>query len=313
MSLRKEALRAAAQRGPFVRVLVAAVKGSAPREPGAEMLVWPDHVEGTIGGGTLEFEAIARARARRAPKLERFALGPDMGQCCGGAVTLAFEPFTAQILEEIVGEVFARPISGPAERPLAVHRALAEARRAGTAPPLLVEGWLIEPLAAPPEELWVWGAGHVGRAIVNVIAPLEDWAIRWADTDAARFPDTLLPGVTRLVAANPADLVSLAPPAARHLILTFSHALDFELCHRLLGRGFSACGLIGSQTKWSRFQRRLAELGHSPAQISRIACPIGDPSLGKAPQAIAISVAAALLRERIARAGTAATEKGCTG
>ncbi|MFD2173746.1 xanthine dehydrogenase accessory protein XdhC [Rhodobacter lacus] len=312
MSLRREALLAAAARGPFVRVLVAEVKGSAPREPGAEMLVWPDHVEGTIGGGALEFEAIARARSCQGARLERFALGPDMGQCCGGAVSLAFEPMDAQSLAHIEGTVFARPLGAPSEMPLAVTRARAEARRAGTQPPLLCAGWLVETLAPDPEQLWVWGAGHVGRAIVNVIAPLPDWAIRWADTDAARFPDTLPQGVTRLIAENPADLVSLAPPSARHLILTFSHALDFELCHRLLGRGFSACGLIGSQTKWSRFQRRLTELGHSPAQISRIACPIGDPSLGKAPQAIAISVAAALLRERIERAGTAATKEGCT-
>ncbi|SOB89736.1 molybdenum cofactor sulfurylase [Rhodobacter sp. JA431] len=312
MSLRLDLLTEATTHGPFVRVLVIEVKGSAPREPGAEMLVWADHTQGTIGGGTLEYEAIARARGLRAPKVERFALGPDMGQCCGGAVTLAFEPVNAETLAKIDGPAFARPFGGPPDMPLAIRKALAEARRGALTAPVLREGWLIEPIAPPPDPLWIWGAGHVGRALVTVLSPLPDWAISWADTGAERFPETLPPNVTPLIAENPADLVSLAPPQARHLIVTFSHALDLELCHRILGRGFAGCGLIGSQTKWSRFQRRLTELGHSSAQISRIACPIGDPLLGKAPQAIAISVAAALLRERNIRAGTAAKE-GCTG
>ena len=87
-----------------------------------------------------------------------------------------------------------------------------------------------------------------------------------------------------------------APQDAEHLILTFSHALALDLCHRLLMHGFRACGLIGSASKWARFRSRLAGLGHAPAQIARIRCPIGDPALGKHPQAIAISVAADLLR-----------------
>ncbi|HEY0274759.1 MAG TPA: XdhC family protein, partial [Paenirhodobacter sp.] len=96
----------------------------------------------------------------------------------------------------------------------------------------------------------------------------------------------------------------LAPADARHLILTFSHALDLDLCHRLLRHGFSRCGLIGSASKWARFRSRLSALGHSDAQILRIACPIGDPTLGKHPQAIAVGVAAALLRDLTAASGT---------
>jgi xanthine dehydrogenase accessory factor len=97
---------------------------------------------------------------------------------------------------------------------------------------------------------------------------------------------------------DPGLAVALAPKDAEHLILTYSHALDLDLCHRLLTHGFSACGLIGSATKWARFRSRLAALGHSAPAIDRIDCPIGNPSLGKHPQAIAIGVASAFLSRR---------------
>jgi xanthine dehydrogenase accessory factor len=312
MSLNPQKLAQAASRGPFVRVLVAEVRGSTPREAGAEMLVWPDRTEGTIGGGQLEFEAIARARACTAPRLERIALGPAMGQCCGGAVTLAYEPLNTQKVTDISGDYHARPMGDPTA-PLALRRALARARDRGEAPPLLIGDWLVEPVAPPALPLWIWGAGHVGRAIVATLSPLPGLALSWADTGTDRFPD-IPAGVTPLIAENPADLVTLAPPDAHHLILTYSHALDLELCHRLLGHGFGACGLIGSASKWGRFRNRLRDLGHADAQISRIACPIGDPTLGKHPQAIAISVAAALLKETSAtRAEKAHNQEGRAG
>jgi len=314
MSLNPEELARAAARGPFVRVVVAEVKGSTPREPGAAMLVWPDHVEGTIGGGTLEFEAISRARTTRAPHIQRIALGPAMGQCCGGAVILGYEPLDAATVATFEPGWHARALGPDAEPPLAVRRALGRARDRGETPPMLIDGWLIEEVAPTPQEIWIWGAGHVGRALVNVLAPLPGLRLRWADTGTDRFPEDIPQGVETLIAENPADLVPLAPTSARHLVLTYSHALDLELCHRLLSHGFSALGLIGSATKWARFRTRLSALGHSSAQISRIACPIGDPTLGKAPQSIAISVAAALLKESsAARAGTAETTRGCAG
>ncbi|TKD18026.1 xanthine dehydrogenase accessory protein XdhC [Rhodobacter capsulatus] len=312
MSLHLQALAQAAAKGPFVRVLVVETRGSTPREVGAEMLVWHDHTQGTIGGGTLEAEATAIARGLRAPALRRFPLGPALGQCCGGAVTLAFEPLDAESLARITGPIHARPLTG-SEMPLSVQRALSRARNSGEAPPRLLDGWLIEPLAPPAQELWIWGAGHVGRALVATLAPLPHWSIRWADFDRSRFPATIPEAVTPVIAENPADLVPLAAASAHHLILTYSHALDLELCHRVLRHGFAACGVIGSATKWSRFQHRLRDLGHDHAQISRIACPIGDPALGKEPQAIAISVAAALLRERVSRALLAVNTEGQTG
>jgi len=136
-----------------------------------------------------------------------------------------------------------------------------------------------------------------------VMAPLPDWSITWIDVAADRFPDTCPDGVTILPAADPARLVAHAPAEAHHLIVTYSHELDLALCHALLSHDFAAAGLIGSATKWARFRSRLRDLGHAPAQISRIACPIGDPSLGKHPQAIAVGVAAALMSRNIA--GTA--------
>ncbi|MDP3339069.1 xanthine dehydrogenase accessory protein XdhC [Frigidibacter sp.] len=303
MSFDVQALAAAVERlGPLVRVLVAGAAGSVPREAGAEMLVGAAAQEGTIGGGTLEWRATLRARellaGGAAGAVSRVPLGPALGQCCGGAVTLAFERLDAARLAELgAGPLVARALDGSA-MPLAVTRLLARARGQGALPrlPLLEGGWLVERAAQPARALWIWGAGHVGRALVSVLAPLPDLAITWVDTGAERFPEVIPAGVTQLVAANPADLVAHAPGDAEHLILTFSHQLDLELCHRLLGHGFGAAGLIGSASKRARFHSRLRGLGHADAQILRIACPIGDPALGKHPQAIAVGVAAALLK-----------------
>lgn len=293
-----DALRAAlAAQGRVARVVIAAVEGSSPREVGAAMLVWEGGQSGTIGGGALEFAAAARALAgagRAVERLvERVALGPSLGQCCGGAVTLWTEVYEA--VPQAEAGVVAR---GPGEMPLAVARVLAAARGQGVVPvPGLVAGWLVEPVAAPLRQVWVWGAGHVGRALVSVLAPLPGISVTWVDVAADRFPDAVPEGVTVVPVADPCALVAHAPEAAEHLIVTYSHALDLELCHRLLSRGFGGCGLIGSATKWARFRGRLGALGHSAGAIARIACPIGDPGLGKHPQAIAVGVVAGMLRQ----------------
>lgn len=237
-----------------IRVTIARSQGSAPRDAGTAMLVFANRIEGTIGGGALEWDAMAHARAMLAEGRQRderrVPLGPALGQCCGGAVTLLFE--AADTLPEMAGD-----------------------------------------------PLWIWGAGHVGRALVAVLSPLPEVSITWIDTEQGRFPDTVAPAVRPIVAADPPRLMPHAPAQAHHLILTYSHEIDLALCHAALSHGFAGCGLIGSATKWARFQTRLCDLGHPPAQISRIACPIGDPSLGKHPQAIAVGVAARLLSERL--------------
>ncbi len=299
---------AIAAHGVAVRVVICSHQGSSPREAGAAMLVWADtKIEGgqsgTIGGGALEFEAAAKARAMIAggnTRIERIALGPNLGQCCGGAVTLAYERLDAAALDSVpTTGLHIRPVAAdaPADMPLAIHRALKIARGEGTVGTRFVQGWLTEPVAPPKRPIWVWGAGHVGRAIVATMAPLPDLSITWIDTDRARFPAICPAGVTMQIASDPATLVANAPANAEHLILTFSHALDLELCHRILGHGFASCGLIGSASKWVRFRNRLQGLGHTPAQVTQIQCPIGDPSLGKHPHAIAISVASAVLSQ----------------
>ena len=293
-------LRAAvAAQGRVARVVIAAFDGSSPREVGAAMLVWADGQSGTVGGGALEWQAVCRARdllAVGGTRLDREALGPKLGQCCGGAVTLLTEVFTADAVAALDDQVIARAVDGR-EMPLGVKRLLAAQRGQGVLPPVqMVQGWFIEPVARPMRHLWIWGAGHVGRALVAVLAPLPGVAITWVDVGPERFPETLPDTVRALPVADPALAVALAPEDAEHLVLTYSHALDLELCHRLLSHGFARAGLIGSATKWARFRSRLAALGHGSDAIARIDCPIGDPGLGKHPQAIAIGVAAALLR-----------------
>jgi xanthine dehydrogenase accessory factor len=229
-------------------------------------------------------------------------LGPALGQCCGGAVMLLTEAWDAAALRgaeaAAAGDgVFARPVApGAGARPLAVRRAAALAASGGDPAPVLEAGWFAEAAARPTRDVWLWGAGHVGRALAEVLAPLPGLALSWVDTGPERFPEETPAGVTVLPAAHPPDLVAHAPRDAEHLIMTHSHALDLELCHRLLSRGFARCGLIGSATKRVRFRKRLEQLGHRPAAISRIDCPIGAPELGKHPQAIAVGVAGDLLR-----------------
>lgn len=302
MSLDPDALRAAiAAHGPVARVVVADIKGSVPREVGASMLVWAEGQSGTIGGGALEYEAAARARESWRDRLDPVPLGPGLGQCCGGAVTLLTEIYDADRLDALTGPLHARALPGKeGEPPLTLRRILAEARGQGQIPRLqMIDGWVVEAISPPCRSVWIYGAGHVGRALVHTLSPLPDLAITWVDTGPERFPDRIPETVTCLPAAEPVVAARRAPPETTHLILTYSHALDLALCHGLLHQRCAGIGLIGSQTKWARFRSRLAQLGHAPAQISRITCPIGDPSLGKHPQAIAVGVAASLLSEQM--------------
>ena len=284
------------QHGRVARVVIASHDGSAPRETGASMLVWASGQSGTIGGGALEHQATLAARVQtQACTLARIPLGPALGQCCGGAVTLVTEVFTASTLPQ--GPIVARSVDG-SPMPLAVQRLMAQARGQGAQPVTqLLQGWLVEPVLTPKRQLWLWGAGHVGRAIAAVMAPLPDVSITWVDVALDRFPDAIPMGVTALPAPDLAQAMALAPRDAEHLILTFSHLLDLDICHSALIHGFLRCGLIGSATKWVRFQKRLTELGHNPIEIAKITCPIGQPALGKHPQAIALGVAAEFLHQ----------------
>lgn len=310
MSMDIAELRAAlARHGSVTRVVIVAADGSTPREVGASMLVWRNGQSGTIGGGTLEYQAAEWARSSGA-YLRRVPLGPSIGQCCGGAVTLLAESY-ADISTLPEDGYLLRRVEGDAETPLAMRRAISAFRNSGKpVAEMFSQGWFLEPVEADARPLWIYGAGHVGRAMLSILAPLPQFAITWVDTGPDRFPEDMPSGVTQLVSSNPADSVGYAPPEAEHLILTYSHAFDLEICHRLLGHGFSWAGLIGSETKWARFRSRLRALGHTDAQISRINCPIGDKSLGKHPQAIAIGVASRLLSRETAKNSKAMGDMG---
>jgi len=295
-----------AEHGKVARIVVSATNGSTPRDPGTAMLVWQDDQSGTIGGGTLEFQAVKTARDYLGTKndwqrhLTRVPLGPALGQCCGGAVTLLTEVFgrtECQVIDKLSknSDVFVREVisgSAPNNTQHSERDAQIDAMVTG-----IENGLMREIFVTDKQPLWIYGAGHVGRALVNILPDLG-YDITWVDTDETRFPARLPDGVAPFVSTNPAAAVAYAPSKAAHLVMTYSHAYDLEICHQILAHSFTRAGLIGSATKWARFQKRLRNLGHTDAQISRITCPIGLPELGKSPQAIAVGVAAALLKHK---------------
>jgi xanthine dehydrogenase accessory factor len=159
----------------------------------------------------------------------------------------------------------------------------------------------IEPVRSPAKPLYIYGAGHVGRAIVRALADIP-FAVHLVDVDADRFPPHIPDGVHRIIASDHAAIAAAAPKGAYHLVLTYSHALDLAICHALLANPhFGFLGLIGSASKRARFIKRLREGGVTQAAIDRLTCPIGIGNLrGKEPATIAISVAAQLI-ERLER------------
>ncbi|MCG8694872.1 MAG: xanthine dehydrogenase accessory protein XdhC [Minwuiales bacterium] len=248
-----------------VVVTVDATRGSTPREPGARMIVTADSLFGTVGGGNLEYRATEIARrmfgeAKADTVLHDFPLGPSLGQCCGGHATLSFEPFV-----------------GVESEP----------------------SWIGEFRRSQPPEMTVYlfGAGHVGRALVNVLAGLP-CRICWIDPRAGQFPDDLPDNAAIDVSAAPERDVDDAPAGAFFLVMTHSHQLDLQISERILRRGdFAYFGLIGSATKRKRFEARLMRKGIAPAMLRRMTCPIGvDGISGKHPAKIAVAVAAEILQ-----------------
>jgi len=306
-----------------VLVTVAASKGSAPREPGAKMLVREHDFDGTIGGGHLEHRALELARsmlqAGQARRFERFALGPSLGQCCGGVAWLAFERADAShmaLLRARRNHDTWRLIALDGEPEWALFDA-SGARLAGTpdapdAPyspysPVVdratrvieAEGgrrWLFDPIVAPRAHLMLFGAGHVGAAIVRALAELP-CRVTWVDEREALFPPQVPANVTVEATDTPEALVEQAAPGTSFLVMTHSHALDLRLCHAILSRRAGDWfGLIGSSTKRSQFEARLRQRGVTDARIADMVCPIGLPGIGgKAPAVIAASCAAQLL------------------
>ena len=252
---------------PAVLVTVDGTQGSAPREAGAWMAVFADAVVGTVGGGHLEFDAIAQARQMTGTsevaggaQVRRYPLGPSLGQCCGGVVTLRFEPVAA--------------VDAPALR---------------------------ERLNAVLSPVALFGGGHVGKALVRLLGTLP-FAVHWIDSRDEIFPADVPPTV-RCEHSDPvqAAVADLAP-GSQVMIMSFSHAEDLDIVAACLKRqrdrgDLSSIGLIGSKSKWAAFRHRLEARGFSDADLARVTCPIGVPGIvGKEPDVIAVAVAAQLLQ-----------------
>ncbi len=155
---------------------------------------------------------------------------------------------------------------------------------------------LFEVLQPDAFAIYLFGAGHVGQAIVNVLSQLP-CRIFWIDSRADQFPDTLPDNVQCVISDQPDSEIDAAASGSFVLIMTHSHALDEIICQRALQRGDLAyCGLIGSESKRRNFVRRFEARGMPAQSIARLTCPIGIPGLpGKHPGEIAISVSAELL------------------
>jgi len=290
--------------GKIARVLILKTFGSAPRDEGTTMLIWDSGQFGTIGGGELEYQVTRLAKKiiidNKGSRIKKFSLGPDMGQCCGGAVELLIEILDETKVKFISVDdgFFARPVFKD-EKSLNVQ-ALIKSYRNKSVPikTSFKDGWLFEPVTKEKELVWIYGAGHVGTAIANILSKLSQFSVTCIDTSQDRYPDNFPKTVEKLITKNPGHIVQYAPSETHHLILTYSHALDLEICHQLLQHNFATAGLIGSKTKWARFKKRLNELNYTFEQINRIICPIGEPSFGKSPYEIAIGVASMLLEKK---------------
>lgn len=307
-----------------VLVTVASVEGSAPREPGAKMLITADVQHDTIGGGHMEMRACSIAREMLAGadqyRLERFALGPSLGQCCGGVVHLVFER-----IDPVLRAYYSRLAACYADRQdswrvLALDASLPPALvdhagqcLAGDLPSWLSDfdctlpcrvvmdnqgrRWLVDPFRARRPQLVLFGAGHVGAALVRTLAELPCDVI-WVDEREDMFPD-ILPANVRIEATDiPESVVDEVPAGSSYLVLTHSHALDQRLAEAILRRPDAGWfGLIGSKTKRMQFEHRLRERGIAQARLARMVCPIGIAGItGKAPAVIAASVCAQLLQ-----------------
>lgn len=305
--------------GTCAMVSVLALEGSGPRETGARMVVAPDgSFHGTIGGGTLEFEAIALARECACSgddrlELRTFSLGPDLGQCCGGRVTLAVESFSSARQEE-VERIAAAALSDR----ITTRTRIAADGTVGPREILPVEGadgpaldlsgsLLFERFDMPVTSLLLFGAGHVGRALVLALAPLP-FRVSWIDSRADAFPGRAPRNVVCIHHPDPPSALSagtghdslLPPGGSEVLIMTHDHAVDLAIADAALHQArLHGVGMIGSRTKAARMRSRLRAAGHGEDALARFRCPIGVTGItSKEPAAIALAVASELMIRR---------------
>lgn len=247
-----------AAHGKVAVAVVAEAKGSAPRDAGTLMAILPDQVVGTVGGGTVEHRVIQLARTMLAkggaPVSHSFPLGPDLDQCCGGHMRIE------------IG--LANPVGN-----------------------LIWPGGPAFPMLPTRRPVILYGAGHVGQAVLHALSPLP-----FHVTMVDQRPDAVPTNDHHLVTPLPEAVAEAATGDTFHLVFTHSHAIDLEIVSMVLSSTFGFCGLIGSATKRAVFERRLAERGVAPETIAKLTCPIGLPLLkDKRPEVIAASVAAQML------------------
>ncbi len=234
----------------YVIVTVLEVRGSSPREEGAKMIVTEDQSYLSIGGGNLEYQAIALSRelileAGLVSKIEDFPLGPKVGQCCGGKVRLLFESFPAETIR-----------------------------------------------------ISIFGAGHVGKALIGIVSQLP-YRIRWIDSREHEFPKAIPSNVEKVVSGRPHLDIRSSSMADYFVVMSHSHKIDFEIVQAVLKMGnYRYLGLIGSESKKKRFESRLIKRGVPDDQISRLSCPMGIGQItGKSPIEVAVSVASELISD----------------
>ena len=333
-----EDLARAQSRGQMaIAVAVASTKGSVPREAGTRMLVTSQGTFGTIGGGHLEWKAIEIANqmlsSGGAPSMKRFPLGASLGQCCGGLVNLLFEPVmpnadwvdaalafyrraenyivVTSTRGNIVGGkllVTANEFVGSLGDEMrdrdakSISRKRLVANQASTILSVSGEELFFEYLPAANFNVVLFGAGHVGRAVVKILADLP-CNVSWIDSREQPFPVQIPHGVETRINDIPAEEVANARAGSYFLVMTHNHQLDQEICEAIFKRtDFAYFGLIGSMSKRRQFERRLQAHGIPAPRLAEMTCPIGegganDPTC-KQPMAIAVSVVMELLQRR---------------
>jgi xanthine dehydrogenase accessory factor len=293
-------------------VTLAAVQGSAPRDAGTRMIVSRDAIFGTVGGGNLEHLLIDQARRLlgqgEVDVLQQdYPLGPLLAQCCGGRVRVLIERLTIESREwlttagkaEYSGERYTLAGIISENRITRTFACGWPKDSVGTTALLTASGapagpktaWtrIVEHIAPVASHLYVFGAGHVGAAIVHIAKTLP-FRIRWFDSRPELAPahDLLT------IRDDLMEAASEAPPESYFLVLTHAHELDYQLVRSILSRGeASYCGLIGSDTKRTRFLSRLARDGVNAGGLT---CPIGAGAIrSKDPACIAVAASAELL------------------
>lgn len=259
---RRDDIRAFLNKRPeSVLIEVTDVRGSAPRDAGAWMLVARDMIFRTIGGGQLEYMAIDHARKILAGGKDSpmdVPLGPEIGQCCGGRVALGFKRVNRGLAEELVIKVDTEIAMRP--------------------------------------HVYVFGAGHVGDALAYALS-LTPVRVILVDTREAELMAVDAPGVETCLAAMREQVVRSAPPASAFIVLTHDHALDFLIVAEALQRRDAVyVGMIGSKTKKATFKNWLKNEFGSSDLFENLVCPVGGAVVkDKRPEVIAALAAAEVL------------------